>query len=446
MNIFTKTNIMAMNKRIKFFSGSLLCFLFSLPAFSQSLSLPDAISIALQNNLNIQILKNNAEITEINNYIGVAGGLPVITANVSDNEQVTGVYQKLNTGTIIKRPGAVGNALNSSVNANILLYNGSRVTSTKKRLEELQAQSQEYLNSEIQDLVAAVMTAFYDVIRQQSYMNTIDRSLDVSQKRLEIVKAQQNVGMANNADLFQSQIDLNALLQAKQSQQLAIDQSKVTLMQLLTVSPDTLINISDTIVVDQTVVLGDILSSIRNNPDIIAADQQIRINELISKETAALRYPTLRATTSYSFNRSQISASNILLNQTNGFYGGLNLGIPIYNGSIYKRQRKIADINTKNAALTKDMLIRNYTAGAVKTYQAYSNGLQQIEAQQKNVELAGKLLDLVLMRFQLRQATILEVEQAQQSFENASYTLTNLSFATKASEVELKRIANQIKF
>ena len=42
--------------------------------------------------------------------------------------------------------------------------------------------------------------------------------------------------------------------------------------------------------------------------------------------------------------------------------------------------------------------------------------------------------------------TILEVKQAQQSFEDASYTLTNLSFAAKSSEVELKRLANQIKF
>ncbi|OQY96987.1 MAG: transporter [Sphingobacteriales bacterium UTBCD1] len=437
---------MATSKRIKFSVWIILCILIYLQGPAQKLSLPDAISIALKNSLDIQVLKNNVQVSQINNHIGMAGGLPVITGTVSDNEQVTGVNQKLNTGTVIKRSGAVGNTLNSGVSAGILLYNGTRVTTTRKRLEELQQQSQEYLNSEIQDLVAAVTTAYFDVIRQESYMVTINRSIEASQKRLEIVKAQQNVGMANNADLFQSQIDLNALIQAKQSQQLSIDQSKTTLLQLLTIRPDSLVEITDTIIVDQTVVLGDILNNLRNNADIIAADQQVRINEFISKETSALRYPTLRATTSYSYNRSQISAGNLLLNQTNGLYGGLNLSIPIYNGSIYKRQKKIADINTKNAALSKEMLIRDYTANAVKTYQAYSNGLQQIDAQQKNVELAGKLLDLVLMRFQLRQATILEVEQAQQSFENASYTLTNLRFATKASEIELKRLANQIRF
>lgn len=431
---------------INFFAGFIAAILFYIPASSQTITLPDAINIALKNSLDIQVLKNNVQISEINNNIGVAGGLPVVTASANDNEQITGVNQKLNTGVVIKRSGAVGNTLNTGINASILLYNGSRVTTTKQRLEQLQSQSQEYLNAQIQDIVASVMTAYYDVIRQESYLNTIDRSIDASEKRLEIVKTQQNVGMANNADLFQSQLDLNALLQAKESQQLVINQSKTSLLQLLTLKPDSAIIVADTILVDRSVVLGDILSGLRNNADIIAADQQIKINELISKETMSLRYPTLRATTSYSYNRSHISAGQLLLNQNNGFSGGLNLSIPIYNGSIYKRQKRIADINTRNAALEKDILIRDYTANAVKTYQAYDNGLKQIEAQQKNVELAGKLLDLVMMRFQLRQATILEVKQAQQSFEDAAYTLTNLAFAAKSSEIELKRIANQIKF
>lgn len=277
-------------------------------------------------------------------------------------------------------------------------------------------------------------------------MKTIDTSIAVSKKRLEIVKTQQNVGMANNADLFQSQLDLNSLIQSKQSQQLIIDQSKTELLLLLSLKPDSVINVSDTILVDKTIALGDVLNGLTNNADIAAADEQVKINELISKETLAQRYPSLRVNTSYSYNRSKISAGNFLLNQSNGVNGGLSLSIPIYNGSVYKRQQRIADINTKNATLQKDILLRDYTANVVKTYQAYSANLQQIETQQKNVVLANQLLNLVLLRFQLRQATILEVEQAQQSFENASYTLTNLSFAAKSAEIELKRLANQIKF
>lgn len=437
---------MLIRKKMKFFLVFVVAGFFCITGYSQTLSLQDAVNTALKNSLDIQVLKNNVEINKINNYIGVAGGLPVIAATASDNEQLNNINQKLNTGVEIKRPNASGNTFNSGVTASMLLYNGSRVVATKKRLEQLQAQSEQYLNSQIQNIVAAVMTAYYDVIRQQSYLKTIDGSIGASEKRLEIVKAQQNVGLANNADLFQSQLDLNTLLQSKQSQQLVIDQSKTELLLLLTLKPDSTVNIQDTILVDQKIVLGDILNNLSNNADIIAAGDQVKINELIVRETAAQRYPALRANAAYNYNRTQSAGGQLLLNQNNGPSGGLSLAIPIYNGSIFKRQQRVAEINVKNAAIQKDILTRNYTGTAVKTYQAYINNLQQLETQKHNVELAQKLLDLVLQKFQLRQATIVDVRQAQQSFEAAAYTLTNLNFAAKSSEIELNRLVNQIKF
>ena len=59
------------------------------------------------------------------------------------------------------------------------------------------------------------MTSYYDIVRQQGYIKTIDLSIAVAQKKLDIVRAQQSVGLANNADLFQSQLDLNNLLQIR---------------------------------------------------------------------------------------------------------------------------------------------------------------------------------------------------------------------------------------
>ena len=414
--------------------------------FAQSLGLRDAINIALKNNLEVELLKNNVEISNTNNYIGVAGGLPVVSASATDNEQLNNINQKLNTGTEIKRNSASGNTFNAGLNASMLLYNGSRVVAAKKRLEQLVTQSEQFLNSQIQNTMAGVMTAYYDVVRQQYYIKTIDRSIEVSQKRLEIVKAQQAVGMANNADLFQSQLDLNALLQTKQSQQLVIDQSKTELLVLLNLRPDSTVIISDTITMDKTIVLGDVLEKLSNNADIIAADDQVKISGLIIKETAAQRYPSVRMNAAYNYNRTQSAGGQLLLNQNNGPSGGLSLAIPVYNGSVFKRQQKVAEINAKNAAIQKDILIRDYASGAVKTYQAYLNSLQQLETQKENVALAQKLLDLVLQRFQLRQATIVDVRQAQQTFEAASYTLTNLNFAAKSAEIELNRLVNQIKF
>jgi outer membrane protein TolC len=328
----------------------------------------------------------------------------------------------------------------------MLLYNGSRVVATKHRLEELESQNEKYLNAQVQNTMAQVMTAYYDVIRQQAYIRTIDHAIDVAQKRLDIVKTRQLVGMANNADLFQSQLDLNALLQSKESQVLITDQAKTDLLRLLSLKPDSVITIQDTIIVDRSITLGNILSEIGKNAEIMAADDQVKINQYIVKEVGAQRYPSLRALAGYNFSRNKVSAGNVLLNQSYGPSLGLNIAIPIYNGSAYKRQQRVAEINVKNAALQKEILIRDFTAGAVSTYQSYNSTLQQLETQQKNVELAQKLVDLVLLRFELGQATIVDVRQAEESFANASFTLTNLSFAGKSSEIELNRVINQIKF
>ncbi len=103
---------------------------------------------------------------------------------------------------------------------------------TKKRLAELQNQSSEVLNSQIQNTIAAVMTSYYDVVRQLSYMNTVRFSIIASQKRLEIIEVRKTAGMANNADLFQAQIDLNTLTQTLTNQQLAVDVSKSELLRL----------------------------------------------------------------------------------------------------------------------------------------------------------------------------------------------------------------------
>ena len=57
--------------------------------------------------------------------------------------------------------------------------------------------------------------------------------------------------------------------------------------------------------------------------------------------------------------------------------------------------------------------------------------MQQLDSQKVNVELAQKLIDLSLFRFQYHQATIVELTQAQQSFQQAAYALTNLSLCGK---------------
>jgi outer membrane protein TolC len=230
-----------------------------------------------------------------------------------------------------------------------------RVVTTKKRLDQLEQQSEQYVNSQVQNIIASVMTNYFDVVRQQYYIRVIDQSIELAKRTLDIVKAQQSVGLANNANLYQAQLDLNNLVQAKEIQQLVIIQAKTEMLRLLTLKTDSTINIQDTILVDNSLMLDAVLGKLTNNADIIAADQQVRINELIVRETAAQRYPSVSVNGGYNYARNQNAAGQVLLNQRSGPLIGLGLSIPIYNGSIYRRQQKVAEIDVKNAELQKGL-------------------------------------------------------------------------------------------
>jgi outer membrane protein len=413
--------------------------------FSQRLSLTDAVDIALKNSMNLRIAKNGVDIASINNSYGVAGGLPVVSATVSDDAQVTSINQEYSDHTKdAKQSGVPSNLFSGGVSASILLYNGQRVTNTKKMLEVEESQSKQELGSRAMGVIYNVMMNYYDIVRQQAYAKTLEISIEASRQKLDIVKKQQSVGMANNADLFQSQVDLNNQIHNLEAQQLVIDQDKTDLLTLLTLKPDSSIVISDTIVVDSNMRLNNILDALSSNPDLVFAGQQISVNQFIVKEVSAQRYPALSFGAGYNLSRTQYAAGFTLLNQVVGPFVGFTLNVPIFNGSVYKKQQQIAGINVKNANLVKDSLVLNYTANAVKTWQAYTNNLQQLNLAKENFDLSLKLLDLVIQRFQYRQATIVDVKNAQESFENAGFLLTNISFAAKAAEISLKRLANQL--
>lgn len=405
-----------------------------------TITLKSAIDTTLKNSFDIQIASNNFEITKTNNTFGVAGGLPTLNINVSDNQSYISVNQELYTGDKINRPQATANALNSSANIGMTLFNGFRIWATKKRLSILEQQSELQLNNQIQNSIASVMAKYYDIIRQQEYLRIMQNSLDVSQKKLDIITEKKNVGMANDADFLQAQIDVNSATQSLRTQQAIVEQVKTDLLQLMSQETYYPYSVTDSISVDNSIELNDVTGYLNRNPQYMATEEQIRINEQALKEVSALRFPTLRLTGGYSMNRTKNSAGNILLNESYGPNVGLTLAIPVFNGGSYKAQKDVAEFNVENAALQKESLFNTLTSGAIKTHQSYSSAIQQLEAQKNTLELSGKLINVILQRFQVNQATILDVKAAQASYETTGYQYINLSYAAKIAEIELKRL------
>ncbi|MBP8074299.1 MAG: TolC family protein, partial [Bacteroidia bacterium] len=134
-----------------------------------------------------------------------------------------------------------------------------------------------------------------------------------------------------------------------------------------------------------------------------------------------------------------------LASRNYGPYAGLSLNVPIYNGSSLKRQEKVAALATRNASLDLEILRQDREAALWRSWQTYQNALMLLENEAQNVALSRRLLDLMVQKYSLRQATILELKQAQNSFEESGYRLVNLEFAAKAAEIELRRLGGKLR-
>jgi len=427
----------------------LLVLLFSQEkiAAQNNLSLKKAVTIAIQNSYDIKLVENTASIAKNNNNYGVAGGLPTVTANGTNNNTLTTINQTFPDPSRNTTRNAVdGSTLNGGLSATMILFNGYRIAATKDRLESIQKQTEAALQVQMLNTSSIVMQQYYNVIRQVAFLKTIEKSIEASEQRVAIVKTRQEIGVANQTDLLQSSLDLNALLQAKQNQLLVLDQVKADLYNSMVVPANSNYVFTDSIQVDQKMILSDVESKMKAHPLLQSAQQLINVNQFLEKETKALMYPTLRANSGFNYNSNKSTAGFILLNESYGPFLGFNLSIPIYAGSTSKRAYKNAQINTVSAKIQYDNTAQSLATELFKTYQNYQNSLKQTPTEIQNYEMSDALLALVMEKFKLGQATIVDVKQAQQSFETAGFRLTSLRFSAKIAEIELKRLSNQLNF
>ncbi len=420
-----------------------LLFVLSLPfwvAAQQQFTLRSAIDTALRNNYDIQIAKNYVEISKMNNSYGISGGLPNVSANAGDNASITTTNQDFIDGTSSKVSNKGDNTVSAGVSAGIVLFNGFKVTATKEKLNQMQNLSEIELNQQIQNTIADIMVTYYDIIRQQNYLKIIQNSLDVSKQKLEIINVKKNVGMADAVEILQAQSDVNTAEQLLEIQKLVIEQNKSDLLLLINAKKQMQFSVTDSIIIDRSLQLDSITSYLNRNTQYLSAEQQILINEQIVKEVSSQRYPSVKLNAGYDLYQSNINKGTMTMNQNYGPTAGINMQIPIFNGTIYKTQKDVAKINVMNSKLEKENLLNSLTTQSIKLYRSYNTTLQQIESQKKNFDMTKQLVDVVMQQFHVSQATILDVKAAQTSFENAAYLLVNLMYSAKVSEIELKKL------
>ena len=428
--------------------GSLLfcmIFLFAAVNAQKSITLDDAIRIALKNNFDILVAGNDAKIDKVNNTAGNAGMLPTVDITGSGSYGISDTKQKTYPSTVTNYPSLSSSTLSAGAQLNWNVYDGGKMFVTKSKLNEIQALGEIQYKDKVMQTLYNVIAAYYDVVRQKQQLSSINVALNYNKDRVTIAQAGFNAGSLVKTDLLQAKIDLNVNTETAIDQQYTIDVTLKTLNQLLGKTEDTSFVISDTIPLGYSPDKADLLKKIdQSNTSILSYRKQIEIAQLALKENKSLYLPTFSVRAGYYASQTVNSAGSTLNSSSVGPQVGGSLVIPLFSAGETKRKVTTAKIETESAEYNLQNVKLQVKTLLINTLTEFENQQKLLKIESENNLLAKENIQISLERLKLGQTTSLEVHLAQEDYVQSSTRLINFRYNLKMAETKLKQLASNL--
>ncbi|RNL55048.1 TolC family protein [Pedobacter jejuensis] len=424
----------------------LLVSIFSMAVKAQEkLTLQEAITIAMQNNYDIKIGKNNVTIAKNNANIGNAGMLPNLAATYSNGGSIQNTRQTPATGADRVITGARSTNNDIDADLNWTIFDGFTMFANYDRLKELQKQGEINSRLAILTTVSDVITAYYDVARQQKLVIAADSAIDISVFREKIAKTKLQLGRGSKLDVLTAQVDYNTDTSNYLQQKNALQVAKVRLNQLMVRNVNLTFSVDNNIDTDQSLVYSELAElSAKQNPNVQNAFINQRVAALNLKAIKGARYPVVSLNSGYSRNNSTSPTGFNQKFAANGFTYGLTASLNLFNGFLQRQNERNAKIEIENSTLNLDKAKLDVSTQLLTAYQNYSTYLDLVKLEQRNVDIAKENLDITLAKYRLGSIAPLELREAQRNSIDAQNRFIEIQYQAKLAEITLKEISGNI--
>ncbi|RFP65168.1 TolC family protein [Hymenobacter lapidiphilus] len=419
-------------------------------AAAPPLTLAEAIRLGVEGNYTIRVSQQDMRVAENNVTRGNAGQLPVVNGNFVRNFNRNNVRQESGA-----RPepsianGAKSNQLQANVAATWTIFDGLGMFIAYDRLQVLEQSQQQLTRATIEETVAAVMDAYFVVVRESGKINSLEEALKIGQARIDLTQARVDVGVSAKVEVLTARVDYNADRSALIQQQESLKSAKINLNELMGRAPGLDFLPQDSIVVARDLARDEVLAAVRQrNPRLQQARFNTEIADLDRKLVRASRFPQIGLTSGYGFNRNINNASffGAQLVTTTGRTYGLNYGVvasvPVFDGFNKNRQEQNARITQEQTQLQLDQLQLQLDADAEQAYAQYQNRLALLELEESNILLARENVAIALERYRLGLLTPLALREAQRTQLQAETRLLDIRYQAKQAEIILRRLGS----
>jgi outer membrane protein len=413
------------------------------------LTVDEAIATALKNNYDIQLLRNDSASFALDNSYAKAAFLPRVNATTglifNNNNQL----QKFSDGTKRQRNGIRSNNLSGSVQLNWTLFDGYKMFATRDKLAQFVKLGELNIKNQMVTSVAAVVNNYYNIVYQKQLLKAIQDQMGINEERVKLADTKFSVGLGAKPELLQAKLDLNAQKSAMLKQQAVIASLKETLNQLMNVALQTQYDVSDSIHINTTITLGEILAGVEStNTQLQVTKKNLDIANLTLKERKADKFPIVSFNSAYNYskldNKAVVNPFTPLYSRNNGFNYGLGITIPLLNGFNVKRQVQQAQLDIDYIKLSYQSQKSQIDVGIINAFKNYEIQKEALALEEENILLAKENVMIALERFRLGVSTYIELRETQKTLEDAYNRLLTARYNTKLAETELLRLKGDL--
>ena len=409
------------------------------------LTIEDAVKTALENNFDIKIATNDAQVDATNVSLANAGILPKLDAVITDNNSILNTKQTQADGAVRELNNAKNLNLSYGVALNWTVFDGFKMFVKHEQLKQIAQLGTTELQFTILTKVSDVMQTYYQIVGQQQQLKVLDSTLVISRLRLNLAKNRYTIGKASKLEVLNAEVDLNTDLTNLLRQKELYANTKTILNELLARDVALEFSVSEDVVIDKSLLYPELKTLVdQQNPQLQIQLVNKRIAELAHKQIKGDRLPVIELTSGYNLTRSESSLGFISQSTGNGLVYGFNARMNIFNGSLQNRNEKVAKLNIESATIAVERQKIQLESQLLAAFTTYKTNIELSELEKNNEKIAEQNLDITMDKFKIGTITTVEFRTAQLNYVNAKFRNNSAQFQAKLSEIALKELAGNL--
>lgn len=386
---------------------------------STTISMEDAIRIALERNTTIERALNSLEIARARVMQAEGAFLPNLSLGVSPSQRIS-----LGRSDSLGRTDRFSTGLSLSASTGMTLYSGG---ANESALAQAQGQIRAdtlALERTRATIVFSVVQAYTQLLSERELIALERENLASQQNLLERVEAFTTAGVRPVGELYSQRAQVAAAELRLVNAESALEFSNLRLRQLLRLDPAGSYRFIESGVGTGPTPLAPasgstqllISQALARRNDLTAQQARIDVaSEAITGARAGLK-PTVSLNgsfgTSYSTSDIESGIGSQLFLDRPSISIGVGLTLPIFDRNRTEAAIAIAEAQLRNEQLVLDDLRQSVAAEVEQAYLEYATTLKQIEVTDRQVEAARQALDAETARYEVGASTLTEVIQA----------------------------------